>query len=633
MIIPMAKVRLIGPRSRLPEALAALQDIGLLHLADASHGEPVDALPLTAREQRLQRQLTRILEDTDAALAAMHAAGRRAPAAHAAPDLPAIARRARRARRAAEAIAARAAGLAEERALILKYRDFFAAFEHALAGVARFPHLTTYAAVVPAHERAVIPQLGDALRKEVGPEFAISTHELASGDVALLLVLPKSFAARIERALADAKLPEIPLPAGYSGATLAEAVPRMLDRLKAIPRDAEALARERAALAAQHAPALLAARGPMHDRLAELEAVARCGVTAHAFTVEGWLPLSAMPRLEEEVAKRFHDEMVLETIAREQWTAKDAPVVLSNPRVFRPFEMLVRVMPLPAYGTIDPTPFVAVFFPAIFGIMLGDVGYGLMLLGIAFLIRRKSRVGTTLRSVGDMAVPMAVFTIIFGVLYGEFFGDMGQRLFGMRPILFDRAEGVLAALALAVGLGFVHVVLGLVLGALSMRRSAPKHAVGKGVTALMVVLIVLALLAAFEVLPKALFMPAVIALLVAFPVLILTEGLVAPVELLASVGNALSYARIMALGTASVMLAAVANRMVGTMGSIVVGLIFALLFHLVNFAIGLFGPTIHALRLHYVEFFGKFYSPGGQPYRPLAHWSPGAPKDLTGSEL
>jgi V/A-type H+-transporting ATPase subunit I len=172
----------------------------------------------------------------------------------------------------------------------------------------------------------------------------------------------------------------------------------------------------------------------------------------------------------------------------------------------------------------------------------------------------------------------------------------------------------------------VHVVLGLVLGALSARHSHPKHAVGKGITAVMVLLIVAALLAAFEVLPKSLFVPVVIALLVAFPLLILTEGLLAPLELLSSVGNALSYARIMALGTASVMLAAVANRMVGALGSIAVGLVFALLFHLVNFAIGLFGPTIHALRLHYVEFFGKFYSPGGLPYHPLTRWHSGAPR-------
>jgi V/A-type H+-transporting ATPase subunit I len=352
--------------------------------------------------------------------------------------------------------------------------------------------------------------------------------------------------------------------------------------------------------------------------------MARCGATAHAFAVEGWLPLSAVPRLTTLLAARFGGAVIMEPIAREHWTATDAPVALSNPRFFRPFETIVRVMPLPVYGSIDPTPFVAVFFPAIFGIMLGDVGYGLMLLAIGLLIRHKSKPDSVLHSVGDMALPSAVFTIIFGALYGEFFGDLGQRLFGMKPILFDRAEGVVAALALAVGLGVVHVVLGLVLGALSVRRSSPKHAVGKGVTAVMVLLIVAALLAAFEVLPKALFVPVVIALLVAFPILILTEGLLAPLELLSSVGNALSYARIMALGTASVMLAAVANRMVGAMGSVAVGLVFALLFHLVNFAIGLFGPTIHTLRLHYVEFFGKFYSPGGQPYRPLAHWSPGA---------
>jgi V/A-type H+-transporting ATPase subunit I len=76
----------------------------------------------------------------------------------------------------------------------------------------------------------------------------------------------------------------------------------------------------------------------------------------------------------------------------------------------------------------------------------------------------------------------------------------------------------------------------------------------------------------------------------------------------------------MALGMASVMLAIVANRLAGAVGSAVIGFLFALLFHLVNFAIGIFGPTVHALRLHYVEFFGKFYSPGGAPYRPFAHW-------------
>lgn len=624
MIIPMAKVRLLGARTRLSEVLAALQGLGVLHFGDAAATGSLQPLALTDRQQRRHRQLERILDDTDSALASFGSLSRRTAIGSGAEALPAIACRARRARLATERIAARSAALAEEKALILKYRDFFAAFESALAGVARYPHLTTYAVVVPAHERAVIQQLGDALRREVGPEFAISTHELASGDVALLLVLPRSFAEKMEHALADARLPEIPIPAAYGGTALADAVPKMLKRLKEIPREAEHLVRERSGLAVQYVPTLLAARGPLHDHLAELDALVRCGTTAHAFAVEGWLPVSALPRLTGDLSKRFGESVVLETLAREKWVARDAPVVLSNPRVFRPFELLVRVMPLPAYGTIDPTPFVAVFFPLLFGIMLGDVGYGIMLLALGLLLRRKSRPATPLRSVGEMAIPSSVFTIIFGVLYGEFFGNAGRTFLGMRPFLFDREEGVLAALALAVGLGLVHVVLGLILGALSARRSEPRHAVGKSVTALMVLLIVMALLAAFEVLPKTLFVPAVIALLLAFPVLILTEGLIAPLELLSSLGHVLSYARIMALGTASVMLAAVANRMVGALGSVTVGLVFALLFHLVNFGIGLFGPTIHVLRLHYVEFFGKFYSPGGLPYQPFARWSMGA---------
>lgn len=139
----------------------------------------------------------------------------------------------------------------------------------------------------------------------------------------------------------------------------------------------------------------------------------------------------------------------------------------------------------------------------------------------------------------------------------------------------------------------------------------------------MTLLVAAALLAALNVLPSAFFTPVVVALLVLFPILVVIEGVIGPIEFLATISNVLSYARIMALGTASVMLAVVANRFVGAFGGAVVGVLFALLFHLVNFVLGVFSPTIQALRLHYVEFFGKFYSPGGVEYRPFRHWRPG----------
>jgi V/A-type H+-transporting ATPase subunit I len=257
-----------------------------------------------------------------------------------------------------------------------------------------------------------------------------------------------------------------------------------------------------------------------------------------------------------------------------------------------------------------------------FGVILGDVGYGALLAVHGLVLHARSRPGSTLRAVSEIAGACAGFTILFGLVYGELFGTLGRGWLGLRPV-FDREEAIVPFLGLAVALGLVHVLLGLGLGvAGALSRRHPREAAGRGLAAVMLVLIAVALLAAAGVLPRAFFTPTAIALLAALPVLVVLEGLMAPVELLSTVGNVLSYARVMALGTASVMLAVVANRMVGAMGSAVVGVLFALLFHLVNFALGLFGPAIHALRLHYVEFFGKFYSPGGIEYRPFTRWVP-----------
>jgi V/A-type H+-transporting ATPase subunit I len=244
-----------------------------------------------------------------------------------------------------------------------------------------------------------------------------------------------------------------------------------------------------------------------------------------------------------------------------------------------------------------------------------------VLAALGLILHARSKPGTVLRNVSEIIGPCALFSIIAGFLYGELFGDLGTRWLGLKPILFSREDALIPFLLLAVALGAVHIVLGLGLGVASNIRRHPRAALGRGVSAVMIVLIVLALLAAVDVLPKSFFTPVVIALLVAFPILIVLEGVVAPIELLSTLGNILSYARIMALGVASVMLAVVANRMVGAIGSVAVGILFALLFHLVNFAIALFSPTIHALRLHYVEFFGKFYSPGGVRYEPFGHWT------------
>jgi V/A-type H+-transporting ATPase subunit I len=281
------------------------------------------------------------------------------------------------------------------------------------------------------------------------------------------------------------------------------------------------------------------------------------------------------------------------------------------------------MLPLPRYGTVDPTPYVAVFFPMLFGIVVGDIGHGLLLGAISALIAWRSPRRGLGRDIAKIGGAMALFTVAFGFLYGEFFGDLGRSWPGLQPIWLDREEAILPFLGFAIALGVAHLLVGLVVGVVaSVRGQHRREAFGRGVTLFMLATIVIALLATFEQLPSGLFTPAIIALLVAFPLLIVLEGVAGLIELMAIIGHVLSYARVMALGVASVMLAVVANKMAGAFGSVAIGVVFALLFHLVYFAIGLFSPTIQVLRLHYVEFFDTFFSPGGTQYQPLAHWTP-----------
>jgi V/A-type H+-transporting ATPase subunit I len=625
MIIEMSKVRILGPRDRLADVLRTLQDVGILHLAASATAQRVAALQLSPEQERERRYRRDALDNVERALAELGlGAGPGTVAGAAAPARADLARWLRlgwRVRRSAERLKARATALEEERALILKYQHFFSAFRSLLESEARWPNATAYHVLLKSGAEDTVHKLRASLTTVIGNEFELYTQLLPSGETALLVVVSAQAAGRVERLLAEARVQEIPVPETYGGKSLTEAIPRMLARLGEIPAALQAVRRERDALARTHGPELRRARAGLHDRLRELDALLHSGVTPHAFVLEGWVPAGTRGTLEARLTAAFGEDVVVNEISKEEWESEDAPVVLSNPRLLRPFETLIRLMPLPHYGTIDPTPFVAVFFPAFFGLMLGDIGYGVVLAALGLVLHARSQPGTVLRNVSEIIGPCALFSIIAGFQYGELFGDLGTRWLGLRPIAFSRDEAFIPFLLLAIALGAVHILLGLGLGVASNLRRHPRAAAGRGVSALMIVLIILALLAAVDVLPKGFFTPAVVALLVAFPILIVLEGVVAPIELLSTIGNILSYARIMALGVASVMLAVVANRMVGAIGSVAVGIVFALLFHLVNFAIALFSPTIHALRLHYVEFFGKFYSPGGVKYEPFGHWT------------
>jgi V/A-type H+-transporting ATPase subunit I len=614
----MIRVRIAGPRPLLDSTLGVLQDLGVLHVDRPRAVEGAAPDRAVARERR---HVTRCLADVETALERLAVAGDSSPRGERPAGAAAAVRRARRARRRADRLALAQSRLEDERASLLRYREFFQVFE-ALAGhELTWPDGQAFYVVLRAGTGTALTELEHRLEEAAGADVELLHRELSSGESAVLILASARAAPRVSALLAASRIDELPAPPGIGESNLFRALPAINARLEQIPEALRVLEDERQTLTRTDGEWLSRFRAFLHDQLLRLDARTRVLAAEYLFVIEGWLPAPRVADVEQRVQSALGPEVVVSTIGVEGWAADAAPVSLHNPPLFRPFEVLTRMLPLPKYGTIDPTPFVAVFFPAFFGLIVGDIGYGVMLAALAGLLWLKSPKETTWRSVATVGLACASSSIVFGILFGEFFGTLGETL-GLHPF-FNREQATIPFLGITVALGGVHVVLGLVLaGVNAWRGGHRREAVGRGVALGMLILIGLLLLAAFEVLPESLFTPLVVGVFAAFTILVALEGVVALIELVSTVGHILSYARIMALGVASLMLAIVANELVGAFGSVVVGVVFALLFHLVNFAIALFSPTIHALRLHYVEFFGEFFKPGGSEYRPLGHWHP-----------
>jgi V/A-type H+-transporting ATPase subunit I len=278
----------------------------------------------------------------------------------------------------------------------------------------------------------------------------------------------------------------------------------------------------------------------------------------------------------------------------------------------------------PQYGSIDATPFVAFFFPLFFGVILGDMGYALVLLGLAFWLKARFKKAPIAQDVAMIVALAGISSFFFGFVYGEFFGDMPHRLGIIREasvlgigLPVDREKQVMGMLFFAIGLGAIQILLGLGLGIMNAIRSGHrKHAVEKaGLFLTLVGCITIGIGTQVKV---PLMTPGAIMLIASVPLLVYGGGFLGILEILGTLGNVLSYARIMALGLVSVMLAKLANDTgMSLKGNILLAIVAATLIHAVNLLIHVFTPSIHALRLNFVEFFGKFYEFGGREYKPF----------------
>jgi V/A-type H+-transporting ATPase subunit I len=279
--------------------------------------------------------------------------------------------------------------------------------------------------------------------------------------------------------------------------------------------------------------------------------------------------------------------------------------------------------------------------PLFVGIIIGDIGYGLLLLAILFWLQGKARAGrpwrvvlagmdfgftltpAVMRSVVALLGWMTAWTFLFGIIFGEFFGDLPTRLFHIHP-LWDRLEGITVYLYLSIGFGLAQVYLGLILQMVKAVRHGERTELLEAIALLTGATTVFLWLATqVHVLPAQFFSPLMLLSAVVFLLSLLLSwslgSLMWIMESVSTFGNIISYARIFAVGMASLGLAVVANNLGGGFPVVVLGIFVGAVAHLMFFGLTIIGHILQPARLHWVEFFSKFkyYQDTGHAYRPF----------------
>lgn len=623
MIVRMSKVEIAGPKAMRNDLLALLQESGMFHLEPEVRGfiskaDEAFIRSMLPDEKELSERL--FLENLSAKISELlsylpHIEVRTSYIEpFAVIDL--IAKSVKKHSEACRSLYERRETLRKEFDEFNRYAQFLSTIEGLFKDVEKTPDLEFIGLTIKE------PAKTDALRRLLasltGGRFELTTAPSSDGTAVALITVEKSFNEKIKKALSDERIPEISFPPSFSSLAFPAKIKYLRERVYVISQDISGINNELEKFTCRWKPIYIQVSEWVNGRLSLLRASASVFESGSCFFIYGWMPADDFKKAGEIVEKRFGGMVVVQEKEIREEDLERVPVVIKNPRYFEPFEIFVRFLPLPRYSSMDPTPFIGIFFPVFFGMILGDAGYAVILFALSLFMMKRYSKARNVKNAFQILSVSSFYAFFFGLLYGEFFGELGHSLFGLEPICIERRTAVIPMLYFALTVGIVHVILGLILGFItSLKRKMKKEAIYRFLNLVIVICILFLVSAFFDIFPALLTRPVIITILVLTPLLLFTGGLLAPLELLKNIGNIISYARIMAIGLTSVLLAFVANRLAGMMGNIVIGITVAVLLHTLNIILGVFSPAIHSIRLHYVEFFTKFIEPGGRKFEPI----------------
>jgi V/A-type H+-transporting ATPase subunit I len=359
--------------------------------------------------------------------------------------------------------------------------------------------------------------------------------------------------------------------------------------------------------------------------------------TSKTFYINGWIPEKCKTNVENVLKVNECWYEIVEPEQDEQY-----PILLNNNSYTQPFESITELYSLPSSSNIDPTAIMAPFYFMFFGLMLADVGYGLIMSLACFLVLRKFKIEGTMQKMTKMFFWCGLSTAFWGAMFGSWFGDAIPAAanlffnsdFTIKPLWLNPMTEPMTVLIFSFIFGIVHLFVGMGISAYMLVRDGKPLAAITDIGFWYGFIIGIALwLFGNSILPGSTPIGKWMTIIFALGLVLtqgrekkgiinkLVSGVLSLYNITSYLSDILSYSRLLALGLASGVVSSVLS-ILGTMGGD--GIFGAILFtivmivgHTFNFAINALGSFVHAARLQYVEFFGKFYEGGGEYFNPL----------------
>ena len=634
-IVTMRHLRLIGLQAEREEMLRRLQHLGCLEITEP---EPASDDPLLEKLRIPEAaELQRIREQYTAAEQALQTLTDHTPKEkNALEPLPFIdeqaltdesqladgksaAERLNHCREELASLQSRSEKLAAEEAQLLPWESLTMPLECATTEKVLIQMGTLPAVVLPEQIREALEAAGDLYEfREVSVDrerrYAVLTVHISQAEdhVAAVKALGWSRVAPGDRR-------------GTAGENLAA-----LRREQAELAERKATLEQEIAKCADQKPELRQLSDASRIEMDRGEAKGRTRETAETFLLEGWFPAENTKEL----------EMLLEgcTCA---WQMTDpvpedyprVPVKLKNNRFTGPLNMVTEMYSLPAYGSLDPNPYMAPFFILFYGIMMADMGYGLLMMAASLLVLKKKQPTGGNRNFFALLGLCGISTFILGAMTGGFFGDFIPQLVKLfnpestftwfwQP-LFSPINDIIMVMLGSLALGCVQILVGMVIGFIYKLRHGE---IAEALCEEAAWWVIIGCGVALGVTGNKVFLWVLLAVLVISQSYgkkgiggkIVGIGGSIYNHITGYFGDILSYVRLMALMLAGAVIAQVFNTLAAIPGNLIIFFVISILGNALNFALNLLGCYVHDMRLQCLEFFKYFYRDGGRAFRPVA---------------